>query len=1018
MLIRVFVLIPDLFPAVRQLAIVASGLIYLAQLALAPPASADPEQSKLANPDTTNNPYPHLGDTADIVTLREYAQQIGVAQIKLASIEESKHLDPHFESPELLVLREYAQQIGAEQPRFASNEEDKAAHLHADAPELVALREYAQQIGMGEPGSAGAPRLRTAEADNALDALRGLFGRPAEPDPPASSAPNAAPKSAPRAAPNRARPVAPRHAPIVFDAHFVGTRTCLTCHGSKAEAFSKTLMGKLARTQPGKLECENCHGPGSEHLKAVGCAACHGEGGVTSRPGTPSLVGQDPQYLVPAMKAYVNGQRRHELMRAVLVGVSDAELHNIAAYYARQFPARAQTPLIGDPSAGRGHTAVCAGCHGERGIAIVPAWPSLAGQDAQSTADAIRAYKHGTRTKAIACAACHGAGGVSRTPGMPNLAGMDPEYLVPAMRAYVSGGRRHALMGALISGVSASELDNMASFYAGQAPARAQTPLVGDPSAGKSAAAACVGCHGQGGATQSAAWPSLAGQDSQYLATAIRAYKEGSRDKPVACASCHGERGISKIAGMPSLVGMDQQYLVTAMKAYVSGQRKDAVMKALLANVSDAELNNMAAYYARQVPARAQTPSVGDASAGKTASAACAGCHGEQGVSSNPAWPSLAGQDARYLAKTLRDYKDGSRTDATMKALVASLDERTINDIAAYYASLRPAQPAGAGNAPSSGDPVLVSNGIMASLDGRAIDDVASFFATLQPSATRARSGAGGRDPVLVRNSLVASLDDRTINQVASYYATLRPEEPPGARRAPTGPAPARIGPARPADGSGLGGIVSFRADDPSRSVDQINGICLGCHEKGARTNWSGSTHEVRGVACTNCHVVMRNVTPKFQLAKLTEMDTCFQCHKDKRAQMWRSSHMPVREGKVTCSSCHNPHGSYGDALLKEATVNDNCYKCHAEKRGPFLYEHPPVRENCLNCHEPHGSNNDFLLKVSRPRLCQQCHANLTGHPGNPRNPTSLYAINRECQNCHSQHHGSNTPGAGARWHR
>ena len=90
---------------------------------------------------------------------------------------------------------------------------------------------------------------------------------------------------------------------------------------------------------------------------------------------------------------------------------------------------------------------------------------------------------------------------------------------------------------------------------------------------------------------------------------------------------------------------------------------------------------------------------------------------------------------------------------------------------------------------------------------------------------------------------------------------------------------------------------------------------------------------------------------------------------------------MPVREGKNDVLDCHNPHGSYTDALLKEATVNDDCYKCHAEKRGPFLYEHAPVRENCLNCHEPHGTNNEFLLKIPRPRLCQQCHANLPAIP-------------------------------------
>jgi cytochrome c553 len=85
---------------------------------------------------------------------------------------------------------------------------------------------------------------------------------------------------------------------------------------------------------------------------------------VTKRPGTPSLIGQDPQYLVPAMKAYVNGRRHHELMRSVLVGVGDAELHGIASYYARQVATRAETPLVGDPAAGRGAIGVCAGCHG------------------------------------------------------------------------------------------------------------------------------------------------------------------------------------------------------------------------------------------------------------------------------------------------------------------------------------------------------------------------------------------------------------------------------------------------------------------------------------------------------------------------------------------------------------------------------------------------------------------------------------------------------------------------------
>ena len=170
--------------------------------------------------------------------------------------------------------------------------------------------------------------------------------------------------------------------------------------------------------------------------------------------------------------------------------------------------------------------------------------------------------------------------------------------------------------------------------------------------------------------------------------------------------------------------------------------------------------------------------------------------------------------------------------------------------------------------------------------------------------------------------------------------------------------------------GRGVGGILSFGKDDP-RSVEERNGICLGCHQKGERTYWAGSVHETRGVACTNCHTVMKNVSRKHNLKKRVEAEVCYQCHKLKRAQMQFSSHMPVREGKITCTNCHNPHGSITEKLIRAASVNQLCYNCHAEKRGPFLYEHAPVRESCLNCHKPHGSNYENLLKVARPRLRQ-----------------------------------------------
>jgi DmsE family decaheme c-type cytochrome len=310
-----------------------------------------------------------------------------------------------------------------------------------------------------------------------------------------------------------------------------------------------------------------------------------------------------------------------------------------------------------------------------------------------------------------------------------------------------------------------------------------------------------------------------------------------------------------------------------------------------------------------------------------------------------------------------------------MKAIAEALDERTINDLASYFASLPPSQPA-----PATG------------VQGQPVQ----------------------HEPLLVRNGLVASLDERTINNIASYYAGLRPSQPASARGAPTSREPSAVRKAAPADRRSLGGIISFRRDDLGRTAEENNAICLGCHQRGERTYWHGSVHETRGLACTECHTIMKTVSAEHQLKTAFEPNTCFQCHKDRRAQIFRSSHMPIREGKVVCSDCHNPHGGATEALLKEDSINDTCYKCHAEKRGPFLFEHEPVRENCLSCHHPHGSINQFSLKTSLPRLCYNCHT--IGHP--PQSgPNSVFTMGRACLNCHTHIHGSNSP-AGAVFQR
>ncbi len=434
----------------------------------------------------------------------------------------------------------------------------------------------------------------------------------------------------------------------------------------------------------------------------------------------------------------------------------------------------------------------------------------------------------------------------------------------------------------------------------------------------------CLGCH-----------TNPADSFGHTLMGRIAAQGEGKLDcetchgpgsvhvRSAGCAACHGEGGVSTRSGMPSLAGLAPEYIVSAVQSFATGKRHDEFMGPIGKGISGAELNKVAHYYAGQTPARAQTRPVGDALAGKAAAASCAGCHGERGVSSNPQFPSLAGQDARYLAAKTRDYKNGKNKDPIMAPMAAALEDRQIDNVATYYASLQPARPGGA-------------------------------------------SG---------------------------------------------GPVPAAIGVGRGANGESQGGIISFRSDDPSRTPEQNNVICLNCHERGERAQWRGSVHEVRGLACTNCHTVMKSVSAKFQLKTAFQPDTCFQCHKDRRAQMFRSSHMPMREGKIVCSDCHNPHGSVTEKLIRENSVNDNCYKCHAEKRGPFLWEHAPVRENCLACHDPHGSINEFSLKMSRPRLCFECHT--VGH-AEQSGKNSTETMGRACQNCHQMIHGSNSPAGAA----
>lgn len=218
----------------------------------------------------------------------------------------------------------------------------------------------------------------------------------------------------------------------------------------------------------------------------------------------------------------------------------------------------------------------------------------------------------------------------------------------------------------------------------------------------------------------------------------------------------------------------------------------------------------------------------------------------------------------------------------------------------------------------------------------------------------------------------------------------------------------------KPAEGKKRASPQIVFSNKSSTPVADRNKVCLGCHKGGLRINWAGSQHQSEDVACTNCHKV--HTLKDRMLVKAEQPKTCFKCHVRQKVESRRLSRHPIKEGKVVCSECHNPHGTFGPKLLVKATVNETCFQCHAEKRGPFLWEHAPVSEDCTNCHTPHGSTQPRLLKVRTPFLCQTCHSEAF-HPSTLYSGTALPSatpgsrlLAKGCLNCHPKVHGSNHP--------
>ena len=213
---------------------------------------------------------------------------------------------------------------------------------------------------------------------------------------------------------------------------------------------------------------------------AAACTKCHGEDGNSKTPGTPTLAGQQPHYLVAAIQEYHQGERKIAAMKSMMRGSNSMESEKLALYFASQTPAQRSAPAIGDPAAGEPATAMCGGCHGVRGVSTDSATPSLAGQD--------------------------------------------PQYLVNAIKSYRKN-RQNWGMQRYVAGLGDKDVENISAFYAIQ-----KSKAAGEaPSSLKELTEKCNRCH-DADDNPAMASPKMNGQDKDYLAMSLRAYRDGKRE--------------------------------------------------------------------------------------------------------------------------------------------------------------------------------------------------------------------------------------------------------------------------------------------------------------------------------------------------------------------------------------------------------------------------------------------------------------------------------------------------------
>lgn len=360
------------------------------------------------------------------------------------------------------------------------------------------------------------------------------------------------------------------------------------------------------------------------------------------------------------------------------------------------------------------------------------------------------------------CASCHGMDGIKPESGSPFIAGLKEDYIATSLQAYKKGGSRkiaalkvRADKLNVVEPLTPQQIADVSAYYASL-----NTAWKG----------AGVGIHHQ----------------KPELSLSKENIEAGAEIAP-RCNSCHGESGNSVAhSDAASLAAMPPEYFVHSLKTYFDDRRKHGIMKVfgMQNSLSDKDIEQLAAYYAVQIPQKPPASKMGNAKLGAAFANDCEGCHGPDGNSLNPALPNLTGQPTEYLVLAMQAYRDGKRKDPAMKYALKGMSDSKIKDIAAYYASHEPvslhrwkSQSSREFKPVEEGKRIARMCDTCHGKDGNStkpeVPNLAGLSVRYLTDATIAyRDGLWKHD---VMREMVSFLKDDDIEKVALYYASKEP---------------------------------------------------------------------------------------------------------------------------------------------------------------------------------------------------------------------------------------------------